>query len=258
MPFIPQAFHPEAVRIGVVAGIAALIGVLVLRRPSAAAIATAFAMGAAGAAVVGTALAEIPPGWIAVSAFTALVAGAGFCAAGRHLPGWATVILAWAPALGVWLAVPDTEAAVAVLACATVVGTGLVGTSVVATIVGNPTLRTIEAALLPWALVALPIALAASWGAEGRPAALPGALACFAMPCVLAGLATLHRPVPAVRFLVPLHLVVILAASRFAARTNDLLTGALRTVVVVVVATAAVGAASWLNERSRGREHPLR
>jgi hypothetical protein len=238
------------------AGLIVVIVVLLLRRPSAAVLATAVAMGAAGAAAVGTALTEIPPGWMVASVLTALVAGAGFCAAGRRLPAWATVILAWAPALGVWLAVPDTEAAVAVLACGTVVGSGVIG-AIGARAVGA-TFSTRKPSPLPWALVALPIALAASWGSEGRPAALPGALACFAVPVVLAGLAALRRPFPDARLLVPLHLLVVLAASRFAARTSDLLTGVLRTVVLLVVAAAAAGAASWLSERSRGRERPLR
>ncbi len=148
-----------------------------------------------------------------------------------RVPGLLLVV----SAAGVWLAVPDTEAALVVL------GT-IIPLAVVGAVVESHDLPTVPVAL--WAAVVLDVVVWAAWGARGRPAALPGALACAG---VLLVAHAWPRRTAGTWPVVAVHVAAVLAAARWASRTESVWVGTVRA-ALVVAATAAV---LWLSATRR-------
>lgn len=182
------------------------------------------------------------------SAAVALVAGAGWAWCARHTTVPTAAGLAIVTAGGMWLAVPDTEATIAL-------GTAWLPFVVLSVVVhGRPVsgLHRVLAAA-PWMAAAMVAALAAAWGAAARDRALPGGLACFGaalvVPWVLVAARRCLRPT----VIVVLHVAAVLVAARWAARAPSVTAGVVRSVVVVGVLAALAAAAS---ATARAQAHP--
>jgi hypothetical protein len=159
-----------------------------------------------------------------------------------------TVLLS---AIGVWLAVPDTEAPVAgAAALAAMVALALVSRRDTGPWPGWGS----GLAILGWVAVAAVIALAAAWGASGRTSTLPGALGCFGVALVVPWIALVVRREGMTGWtLVVAQAAAIVLASRWAARATGSFEGLLRTAAVLLLLAVAYG----ISARSAGRAHPL-
>jgi hypothetical protein len=195
----------------------------------AAAVAVALALSGAGLPVGGRV--------VAVAGAAGAVAGLGARRLERQVAPAATAVSVLLGVLGVWLAVPDAEAPVLVLgavACWAVAAWWV------------PTLAEPGGAV-GWVALAAVVGWAAAVGGRGRPAAIAGALACWGVVVVVPTVAAAIRRVPPAAAVLGLQAVTVLAASRWAARVDDVAAGVVRSVLVLVVSAAltAVVASRW-------------
>lgn len=203
--------------------------------------------GLVGAAMSALAVPTTLPWWSRLLVpCIAAVAALGLSSAARG-PAWAAPTLLGAAIVGIWAAVPDTEA---VLIAAGVLAPGIAVSIWSGTGCCHPA---------PWPTAIMTTGVA-GLASVGRPAALPGALACWAVlitvPLVRAGRRRANR----FRWIVllPLHLAVVAAASRWAARTNVEAAGLARSSLLWVVASIFVGlyGSSRVNSQPRWQVPP--
>jgi hypothetical protein len=189
-------------------------------------------------------------GALVASIAVAVVAGVGWARLGRTHPIELVATTVLLTSIGVWLAVPDTEAAVTcVAAFAPLVVLALVASRRVGHGIGWGD----GLAILGWIGVAEVVAWAAAWGSTGRTSTLPGALAGFGVALVVPWIGVLSgRQVLPGAWLVVVQLLAIVAAARWAARASTLSGGLLRALAVLAV-LALVCAVS---ARARGPAHP--
>lgn len=165
---------------------------------------------------------------------------------GSVAPRWLAAAGILGVATGVWLAVPDTEAAVLVL------GTTLVACAACAPHADVPLPPLPTAA---WAAVMMPILWAGAWGAPGRPSALWGALA-TAGPLLVLGLVRLPLRLPLARSTVLVlalgQMTAVVAGARWAARTSSMGVGMLRSAVILAASAGTVLAAYEAQHRMLG------
>lgn len=139
-------------------------------------------------------------------------------------------------AAGVWLAVPDTELAVGALGALAGVTAGSVATPQRSgeAPTGAGWAWAAPAALVTWGLL---------WGGRGRPAAVLGVSAAWALVVALPAVVVARRGVPRAPWAVVAgQLVVVAVASRWAARTTELPVAGLRAAATVVLAVALAAA----------------
>jgi len=256
---VRSSFHLADALAGLTIGVLTAGLVIWWRRPPATAVAlAAVAAAVAMAAVVGRGLVDtLTLGMTAAALAAALVAGVGWFRLARCLePVWIAALVLITQ-VGVWAAVPDTEAAVAVLAAS-------VPFAVLATIAPRlpaGTRRFGTTSLLPWVGLALVVALAAAWGAAARPSVEPGALACFGLALVAPW--TIPRAysgqLPGGPVVV--HAVAVGAAARWATRSATASGGALRSLAVLALLACMLAVSLRLAARAPRQpsdppEHP--
>ena len=166
----------------------------------------------------------------------AIVAGAGWFWLARSVaPAWIAALVLVTEA-GVWMAVPDTEAAVALLAA----GIPFAVPAAIAPRRPAGPAHFGAANVLPWIGLALVVAWAAVWGASARPSVEPGALACFALALVAPWTIPKAYAGRHAVSLVVVHAVAVVAAARWATRSATTAGGALRGLAILAVLAGAV------------------
>jgi hypothetical protein len=172
----------------------------------------------------------------------AVAAGLGWAALGRGLPVAALGVIVLVSEVGIWTAVPDTEAATAVLAA----GLPFAALALATPRVASPrTLRVTTAG--PWIALAIVAAWAAVWGASGRPDALPGALTCFGVALVVPWLSLLLRADARAGPALVVHVIAVAAAARWAADVTSATAGLVRSMVVLggLAVAVAISLKAW-------------
>jgi hypothetical protein len=249
-----ESLHVTDAFVGVSCGTVAAGGAWLLRRaPPAALLAVAGGAIAAMVIAVGTGLVgDVRAGAAVAGSAAAAIAAVGLTRLAAELPRWAVAVIVFVTAGGVWLAVPDTEAAVAcaaALAPAVLLVVAVRDTDIAAPGPGRPVVGWFA---LGWFAVAMAPAWAAVWGSAGRSASLPGALACFGV--ALAGalvLPTVHGRALA---WIGAQAVTVVLSARWAARAPTVATGTLRAAAVL----GLLAAVWFVSARSRGRALPPR
>jgi hypothetical protein len=173
---------------------------------------------------------------VVVAAATGVVAGIGAHRLERRVAPAVTASSVLLTALGVWLAVPDAEAPVVVLGAVAVWGVAAWWLPAVAE----------PGRVVDWMALTAVVGWVAAVGSRGRPAAIAGALACWGVVLVVPVVAGIVHRVPSPVAVVGLQVAAVLAASRWAARVDEVADGIARSVVVLVVTGAlAAATASW-------------
>jgi hypothetical protein len=247
-----ESLHLADAGIGFVAGSgAAAISYAVRREPVAVLAVVSVAVALAMTVAVGTGLAdEPPPVAIVIALIVGVLAGIGWARLVESHGMEVVALTVGLTAFGVWLAVPDTEAAAA---CTAALVPLVVLTFVGRRAVGSGRAWANGLAVLGWIAMADAVAWAATWGASGRTSSLPGALACFGVALVAPWVSRArHRIVLINVWLVVAQAGVVVVASRWASRATTVGQGVVRaTVVLVLLAVAAA-----ISVRPRGQERP--
>jgi hypothetical protein len=147
---------------------------------------------------------------------------------------------------GVWVAVPDTETTVAVIA-AWLPFAVLVAVTTTAkmaphwTTVGQRDANFARGwVVVGWCGLGCVLAWAAAWGTDARVEARPGVWACFAVAGIAAGFGITRRALPSTTVVAGVQVVVIVAASRWAAHATSTVAGVARAVIVVAACAAVL------------------
>lgn len=165
------------------------------------------------------------------------IGGLGWAWLARRLaPAWIAVVVLLSAA-GVWAAVPDTETAVAVMA-AWLPFAGWA--AVCGRIAPDAPAPFALPLMLAWSAMAIVLAWAAAWGADADEASLPGALACFGIALVVPWVVATARGGVRVTWLVPIQLVAVIVAARWAANASSTGGGLARSVGLLAVLSAVV------------------
>lgn len=265
---LPASLHPKDALAGLIVGalvtILLVLGGLVFHRSpfrgvpgrhvgyDRAAWAVADVVGAAGAAAmalvitVGQGLIRDVDAGATLAAITAAgIGGAGWSRLCRAVSLRWTVVLVMITASGVWAAVPDTEAAVTVIAA-------WLPFAVLGVVYGRGQTPPPTRIWIAWCALALAPAWAVAWGASARPEAVPGALACFGVAVVVPWILRVPSRAVDPRWLVAIHVVVVIAAARWAARAPTVREGIVRGAIVVLAVAVVMAASSAVSARRAG------
>lgn len=209
--------------------------------------------GITGAAIaVATTRAEVSNALMLLLAVVTVTAALGLRALNDATP-WLPSLMISISLIGIWACAADTEGILLVAGCLLpfLVATGS---------------RRFEQRPLPAWPTAVLISTVALLGASARPPTVPGALICWGLILVIP-LTVAMRPkrcphgLTGAAPLVVAQLLIVAAASRWAARSSDMTAGMTRSVLVLVVASVAASVISMkqpgLRWPANGREPPL-
>jgi hypothetical protein len=192
---------------------------------------------------------DVEPGVALAAVVAAGAGGAGWYRLARAVPlRWMVVLVILTPA-GVWAAVPDTEAAVALLAA-------WLPFAAFGVAAGRHRMPKPEAPWIWWCALASVPAWAVAWGASAREPAVPGGLACFGVALVVPWLVDRSGGRLDVGWLIGVQLVAVVAAARWAARASTVGGGVLRGTVVVVGAALVTAGSVAISARRAGPVRP--
>lgn len=183
-----------------------------------------------------------------VTPSSVLVAAVGLRRIGAGTRWLAPVVLGVSSA-GIWLSVPDTEVAIFVM--------GVLAPVVLSTASSKRFGAMRFDALPTWSCATL-VSCAAMLGSKGRPAVLPGALMCWGL-AIGFGLVWLPKVIRVPRSLVSTkaatvvmaHIAVVLAGSRWAARTTSITASVVRSTTLLAIVSLA-SAVLVVTDRDRG------
>lgn len=248
MPAVTTDLHLDLALTGLVLGAvgAGLVAALGTRRTPAVVLVVATAASGLAVAIATSGRLSRPPSAasLGATAGAVLVAGTGQWLLGRAegpaAHAWLVGLVPWSAAVGGFLAVPDTEGTVAVLAAMT---------PIYLLVVSVAARRVATAPWLAWTAVLVPLGWALAWGARGRVESLPGALSGLGVALAAPLLWRVAVRVPPTA-LAAIQVGAVIAGSRWAARATGSSTALTRSAVVVAGVYVAVAVVVLVSVRS--------